>query len=94
FCFNWKKTAAEAHRMLVKVYGDNAASDKTCREWFRCFNPFVTGTDYSRRPRDELLLIFCFNWKKTAAEAHRMLVKVYGDNAASDKTCREWFRCF
>ena len=25
------------------------------------------------------ILIFCFNWKKSAAEAHRMLVEVYGD---------------
>jgi len=24
------------------------------------------------------ILIFCFNWKKSAAEAHRMLVEIYG----------------
>jgi len=35
------------------------------------------------------VLIFCFNWKKSAAEAHRMLVKVYGDTAPTDKSCRE-----
>ena len=40
------------------------------------------------------ILIFCFKWKKTAAEAHRMLVEVYGDSAPSNKTCREWFRRF
>ena len=40
------------------------------------------------------VLIFCFNWKKSAAEAHRMLVKVYGDTAPTDKSCREWFRRF
>ena len=40
------------------------------------------------------VLIFCFKWKKTAAEAHRMLVEVYGDSAPFDKTCREWFRRF
>jgi len=34
-------------------------------------------------------LIFYFNWKKSAAEAHRMLVKVYGDTAPTDKSCRE-----
>ena len=39
------------------------------------------------------VLIFCFNWKKSAAEAHRMLVEVYGDTAP-DKSCREWFRRF
>jgi len=43
------------------------------------------------------ILIFCFNWKKSAAEAHlacRMLVEVYGDTAPTDKSCREWFRRF
>ena len=30
------------------------------------------------------VLIFCFNWKKSAAEAHRMLVEVYGDTAPAD----------
>ncbi|KAG5327623.1 MOS1T transposase, partial [Pseudoatta argentina] len=32
-----KKSAAEAHRMLVEVYGDTAPTDKSCREWFRRF---------------------------------------------------------
>jgi len=40
------------------------------------------------------VLVFFFNWKKSAAEAHRMLVEVYGDNAPTDKSCREWFRRF
>jgi len=40
------------------------------------------------------ILIFCFNWKKSAAEAHRMLVEVYNDTAPIDKSCREWFRRF
>ena len=40
------------------------------------------------------ILIFCFNWKKNAAEAHRMLVEVYGDIAPTDKSYREWFRRF
>ena len=37
------------------------------------------------------VLIFCFNWKKIAAEAHRMLVEIYGESAPF---CREWFRRF
>jgi len=42
------------------------------------------------------VLIFCFNWKKSAAEAHRMLVpiEIYGDNVPIDKSYREWFRRF
>ena len=35
------------------------------------------------------VLVSCFNWKKSAAEAHRMLVEVYGDNAPTDKSCNE-----
>ncbi|EGI67904.1 Mariner Mos1 transposase, partial [Acromyrmex echinatior] len=31
------KSAAEAHRMLVEVYGDIAPTNKSCREWFRRF---------------------------------------------------------
>jgi len=30
------------------------------------------------------VLIFCFNWKKSTAEAHRMLVEVYGNTAPTD----------
>jgi len=40
------------------------------------------------------VLIFCFNWKRSATEAHRLLVEVYGDTAPTDKSCREWFRRF
>jgi len=40
------------------------------------------------------VLIFCFNWKKSAVEAHQMLVEVYSDTAPTDKSCREWFRRF
>ena len=40
------------------------------------------------------VLVFCFNWKKSAAEAYRMFVEVYGDNAPTGKSCREWFRRF
>ncbi|KAG5326294.1 MOS1T transposase, partial [Pseudoatta argentina] len=36
-CFCRSKSAAEAHRILVQIYGDNALSDTTCRDWFRRF---------------------------------------------------------
>jgi len=36
------------------------------------------------------LLIYFFNLKKSAAEAHRLLVKaIYGDAALSERSCRE-----
>ena len=40
------------------------------------------------------VLIFFFHSKKTAAEAHRELQKVYGNAALSATTCRDWFRRF
>ena len=38
YSFNLKKSAAEAHRLLVKTYGEAALSERSCREWFQKFN--------------------------------------------------------
>ena len=38
------------------------------------------------------LLIYFFNLKKSAAEAHRLLVEAYGDAALSERSCRERFK--
>ncbi|EGI70029.1 Mariner Mos1 transposase [Acromyrmex echinatior] len=40
------------------------------------------------------VLIFCFNMKNSAAEAHRMLSNIYGEAAISERTCRKWFQHF
>ena len=40
------------------------------------------------------LLIYFFNLKKSAAEAHRLLVERYGEAALSERSCREWFQKF
>ncbi|KAG5308916.1 MOS1T transposase, partial [Pseudoatta argentina] len=40
------------------------------------------------------LLIYFFNLKKSAAEAHRLLVEVYGEAVLSETSCREWFQKF
>ena len=50
---------------------------------------FVSNIRYLRE-----VLILSFYSKKTAAEAHRELQKVYGDAALSETTCRYWFRRF
>ena len=39
------------------------------------------------------LLIYFFNLKKSAAEAHRLLVEAYGEAALSERSC-EWFQKF
>ena len=40
------------------------------------------------------LLIYFFNVKKSAAEAHRLLIERYGEAALSERSCREWFQNF
>ncbi|UYV73800.1 hypothetical protein LAZ67_11000943 [Cordylochernes scorpioides] len=38
------------------------------------------------------VLLFAFNWKKGATEAHRMLEEVYSDHALSESQCYRWFK--
>lgn len=40
------------------------------------------------------ILLHYFLQKKSAAEAHRILVETYADHALSEATCRNWFRRF
>ena len=40
------------------------------------------------------ILLYYFIQKKSAAEAHRILVETYGDHALSKTTCRDRFRRF
>ncbi|UYV68796.1 hypothetical protein LAZ67_6000885 [Cordylochernes scorpioides] len=40
------------------------------------------------------VLLFAFNWKKSATEAHRMLEEVYSDHALSKSQCYRWFKKF
>jgi len=47
----------------------------------------------NKRHLRELILIYFFNLKKSAAEAHRLLVEAYGDATLSERS-REWFQKF
>ena len=40
------------------------------------------------------LLIYFFNLKESAAEAHRLFVETYVEGASSERRCREWFLTF
>ena len=40
------------------------------------------------------ILINFFNLKKSAAEAHRLLVESYGEAVLSERSCCEWFQKF
>ena len=47
----------------------------------------------NKRHLGELLTYF-FNLKKSAAEAHQLLVETFGKAALSKRSCREWFQKF
>ena len=53
----------------------------------------MSGFELNKRHLWELLIYF-FNFKKPAAEAHRLLVETYGEAASSERSCREWFQNF
>ena len=53
----------------------------------------MLGFEQNKRHLQELLIYF-FNLKKSAAEAHRFLVETYGEAASSERSCREWFQKF
>ena len=40
------------------------------------------------------ILIYFFNWKKSVADAHRLLVEKYGEAAFRERSYREWFQKF
>ena len=40
------------------------------------------------------LLIYFFNMKKSAAEAHQLVVETYSEAALNERSCREWFQKF
>lgn len=52
-------------------------------------NVYVPKKEYLRQ-----VLLHYFFAKKNAAETHRLLVKIYGEQALSERSCREWFQRF
>lgn len=48
--FNMNKSAAEAHRILVEVYGEHALAEQTCRKWFARFKAGDFDLDDKERP--------------------------------------------
>ena len=59
--FIQNKSAVEAHIILVEIYGDNALSDTTCRDWFRCFknNDFKL-ENIQHRPQNQITMVRSF----------------------------------
>jgi len=75
FCFNLKKSAAESHRMLVEVFGDNVLSETTSRNWFRWFNDDnFELSDKKRENPGRLRTINCrLFWTKTIPNRKKCL---------------------
>ena len=50
FCFHLKKSAAEAHRMVLEAYGDYTPSISSCEKWFQKFKSGDFSTEDKERP--------------------------------------------
>ena len=74
-----KKTAAESHRILVKVYGEHALAERTCQKWFTRFKSGDFGLEDEEHPEqpkkfedeelEALLDEDCFQTQKELAES-------------------------
>ena len=53
----------------------------------------MSGSEPNNRHLREILIYF-FNLKKSAAEAHLLLVETYDEAALNKRSCREWFQKF
>ena len=51
YFFNLKKSAADAHQLLIEAYAEGALSERKCREWFKNGDFDVEDKDRSGRPR-------------------------------------------
>ncbi|UYV72734.1 hypothetical protein LAZ67_10000459 [Cordylochernes scorpioides] len=56
----------------------NGRSKNSNREKF--LEPLENGDFRAKNAHLREVLLFAFNWKKSATEAHRMLEEVYGDH--------------
>ena len=73
FCFKLKKSAAEAHRMLVEAYGEHAIGRSQCFEWF---NKFKSG-DFDRK------VMLCVFWVQAGIIYYELLQP--GETVNSDR---------
>ena len=48
--FNFKKSAAEAHRLLAKTYVESTSTGTVCRDWFRRFESGDCNAHDKQRP--------------------------------------------
>ena len=48
--FNMQKTAAESHRILAEVYGEDALAERTCQKQFSQFKSGDFGLEDDERP--------------------------------------------
>ena len=83
----WKMTSRLAFRCAGRgppVTHPSTDQVKSCLTWVIAWHRTPT------THRTLSVLLHYFILKKTAAESHRILVKVYGEHALSETTCRNW----
>ena len=65
YFLNLKKSAAEAHRLLVERFGEAALSERSCRELFQKFKNGefdIEDKERSKRPKVYTVKIYLWNF--------------------------------
>ncbi|GFV52659.1 mariner Mos1 transposase [Trichonephila clavipes] len=85
----------EETREVTRITWKRNLADQEKKARVKCKNSMCLEQSYEpNSPHLQEVLIFYFNMKKSAGEAHRMLSNTYGEAAISERTCREWFQSF
>ncbi|UYV77993.1 SETMAR [Cordylochernes scorpioides] len=74
--------------------GEHACSFRKIQIVENFWSPWIMAISERKSAHLREVLLFAFNWKKSAIEAHRMLEEVYGDYALSKSQCYRWFKKF
>ena len=85
FCFNMKKSAAEAHRMLSNTYGEADISERMCRQWFQCFKMILT-SKIGIAVEDRRCKIGGITWARLVSKSRRIGTIIGSDSTSHFKT--------
>ena len=85
-----KKSAAEAHTILVETYSDHALSETTCKDWFRHFK----NNDFDAEGKEFSSTLKKFEAEELEALLHKDSCQVQAELAESLGVDHHSFKTF
>ncbi|UYV70208.1 UBE2G1 [Cordylochernes scorpioides] len=79
---------------VIEMWYQHACSFRKIQIVENFWSPWKMAISKPKSAHLREILLFAFNWKKSATEAHRMLEEVYCDHALSKSQCYRWFKKF